>query len=154
MATLRELVAKNLARFLKEKGITQTELAKILKVSFQTVNSYMNGRSGISSDMLSKMALALNVEESDLIAIPDIERVSLPKNQFDSLIAHLETLNPKDDPNLLVAFRPAPPLIPADLLSKLSQLDEKSRNKLFKAWRISLDAAIENEDQNSDSETG
>ena len=40
MATLRELVAKNLDYYLEKKGLSQTELAKLLKVSFQTVNSY------------------------------------------------------------------------------------------------------------------
>lgn len=91
MATLRELVAINLGKQLQQKGISQTELAKLLKVSFQTVNSYMNGRSGISSDMLAKMANVLEIEETDLVAVhKSPEKVEIPKAQLDFLLSFFE----------------------------------------------------------------
>jgi transcriptional regulator with XRE-family HTH domain len=63
-------VAANLARILHEKEISQTELARRVGVSFQTINGYAKGRAGISGDMIAKLAVALEVEETALTTDP------------------------------------------------------------------------------------
>lgn len=69
MPSLREAVAVNLQKFMKEKGISQTDLAKLLGVTFQTVNAYANARRGISSDTISKLARVFDVEETDFTSL-------------------------------------------------------------------------------------
>ena len=143
MATLRELVAKNLDYYLEKKGLSQTELAKLLKVSFQTVNSYMNGRSGISSDMLAKMANVLGIEESDLIAIPQKppEKVELNKDQWETIANQLR----------LVSSNKLP--LPTDIQDGLSALDDKSREVAWTMIRAVL-AGLKEPRKKGQSEVG
>lgn len=51
---------------LKRKGMTQGDLAKILGVSTQAVNSVVCGRSVASERLLKRYADALKVEVNDL----------------------------------------------------------------------------------------
>lgn len=60
----------NLARLLESKGVSQTQLAAELKVSFQTVNGYVNGRAGVSAAMIENIAKVLSVEETALTSDP------------------------------------------------------------------------------------
>lgn len=68
MATLKRLVATNILRLLGEKGLSQADLAKSLKVTFQTVNGIVNERAGISGKMITQLAAFFEVEESDIVA--------------------------------------------------------------------------------------
>ena len=56
----------NIERVLKEKGLTQGELARRLGVSTQAVNSVVCGRSIASKKLLKRYADVLGVEENDL----------------------------------------------------------------------------------------
>lgn len=68
MATVKEVVAKNLRFFRKNSRWTQAELAQKAGITQQTVTAYETGKVGnITSDMIEKLAKALNIEESDLI---------------------------------------------------------------------------------------
>lgn len=68
MRSLKDILADNLSRLLREKRKTQVELAEELGVSFKTVNQYLNGRGGISGEMITKFASALDVTEGDLVS--------------------------------------------------------------------------------------
>jgi transcriptional regulator with XRE-family HTH domain len=70
LALLKDILAENLNKFSRARGLSQKDLAKALNVSFQTVNAYMNARQGVSSDMLARFATALGVEESELTSDP------------------------------------------------------------------------------------
>ena len=56
----------NIERVLKNKGMTQGDLAKRLGVTVQAVNSVICGRSMASERLLNRYADALDVEVSDL----------------------------------------------------------------------------------------
>lgn len=56
----------NIERVLKEKGMTQGELAKRLGVSTQAVNSIVCGRSIASDKLLKRYADALDVDMNEL----------------------------------------------------------------------------------------
>ena len=56
----------NIERVLKNKGMTQGDLAKRLGVTVQAVNSVICGRSMASERLLNRYADALDVDVSDL----------------------------------------------------------------------------------------
>ena len=56
----------NIERVLREKGMTQGDLARMLGVTVQAVNSVVCGRSVASERLLKRYASALDVEVSDL----------------------------------------------------------------------------------------
>lgn len=56
----------NIERVLKEKGMTQGDLARLLGVSVQAVNSVVCGRSVASGRLLKRYADALEVDVNDL----------------------------------------------------------------------------------------
>lgn len=70
MAKIKEVLAKNLERILEQKRISQVDLAKNLEVSFKTINGYVKGRTGVSTELIGKLAAALGVEETDLVKPP------------------------------------------------------------------------------------
>ena len=56
----------NIERVLKRKGMTQKDLASLLGVSVQAVNSAVCGRSVMSERLKKKYAAVLNVDVKDL----------------------------------------------------------------------------------------
>ena len=56
----------NIERVLKEKGMTQGDLARLLGVSVQAVNSVVCGRSVASDRLLKRYADALGVDKEEL----------------------------------------------------------------------------------------
>ena len=56
----------NIERVLKNKGMTQGDLAKRLGVTVQAVNSVICGRSMASERLLKRYADALGVEKDEL----------------------------------------------------------------------------------------
>src|SRR5690349_4951610 len=67
MASLVELVAVNLRHYRILRGLKQVELAKKVGVSAKTLNVYENGKGGLSTKMITALAKALSIEESDLV---------------------------------------------------------------------------------------
>lgn len=62
-----EIFSKNLRRFLAEKDMSQSELARKLECSVPTVNAYCQGTSMPRVRMLEKMCQVLNVNRTDLL---------------------------------------------------------------------------------------
>lgn len=56
----------NIGRVLREKGMTQADLARMLGVSVQAVNSVACGRSVASGKLLKRYADALEVDVNEL----------------------------------------------------------------------------------------
>jgi transcriptional regulator with XRE-family HTH domain len=93
MATLKAILAENLKRILFEKKLSQSQLSEKMDVSFQTINGIANGRVGITGDMISKIAQALGIEESDLVTSQTPpKQVQLSKAQWDTLQKHLTSV--------------------------------------------------------------
>lgn len=59
---------KALLKMLIDKGLTQTELAKRVGVSFQSVNHWMTGKSNPSYGYIPKIAEALDITTDEVIA--------------------------------------------------------------------------------------
>ena len=60
-------LGKNIAKYRKERNLTQTRLADMLGVSFQAVSKWENGNSMPDILLLPKLAAVLNVSCDILI---------------------------------------------------------------------------------------
>lgn len=126
MSTLKDVLAENLKRLLKEKKVSQSELANQLKVSFQTVNSIMNARGGTTWSMISEIARVLKIDETELFS-PDKkeDKIELKKSEWQEIHKVLTQLSTSMT-------------IPSFIIEQLSHLDESKRQKLFKTWEDQL----------------
>lgn len=63
----KEVFAKNLKRYIEEKGILQKELADIIGVSSTSVNDWVNGKKFPRIDKIEMLAEYFGILKSDLI---------------------------------------------------------------------------------------
>lgn len=74
LETLHDMTARfRLRELLEERGISQSDLAKLADVSFATVNRLCTNATGqVSLETLDKIAAAIGVEPGELIVrVPD-----------------------------------------------------------------------------------
>lgn len=62
-----QVFVNNLKYYMKEKGVTQKEIAEILGMSQGAISDWMNWRSYPRMDKLQKLAEFFEVEKSDLV---------------------------------------------------------------------------------------
>ncbi len=84
------MIAKRLREKMKEKGLKQKELAELAELSTASVSQYLAGKNRPNRLALSKLAQALEVEESWLSGKADLEKqyntVKLSVNQAAKLM--------------------------------------------------------------------
>lgn len=64
---MKEIVARNISRYRKEKGMTQEELARILGISFQAVSKWENAQSLPDLSLLPTLSRTLEVSIDKLL---------------------------------------------------------------------------------------
>ncbi|PGC94626.1 LexA family protein [Bacillus toyonensis] len=62
----KQTIVSNIKKFLKENGMTQSELASRIGIARSTLSDYMNYRAKPSSGVLEKMAAVFGVTKSDI----------------------------------------------------------------------------------------
>ena len=68
MARLKEILGRNIKHYRSLRSYTQDELARLAGTTKKTVNIYESGKGeNVTSEMIEKLAKALDVEESDLV---------------------------------------------------------------------------------------
>lgn len=75
---LKEVMSKNIKKYLKQKGITQTDMAKDLNIPEMTVSNWINAKTYPRPDKIQLMADYFNVLRSDLIE----EKSDMPPNVY------------------------------------------------------------------------
>lgn len=70
---INKIIGRNLKRLRVSKGITQEQLAEILKLQPQSVTVIETGRTFISGDVLEKICNYFNVEPSVLFKLDYIQ---------------------------------------------------------------------------------
>lgn len=75
---IREVLARNLRRYRREKGFSQEELAHLANIDRTYVSSLERRVYAAGIDVLDRLAVALGVRAADLL-IPPIERRRLPE---------------------------------------------------------------------------
>lgn len=68
MSKYREIFGKNLAHFIRERGLNQTSFAELVETSQSQVSSYANGKIEPGLDLIVRWAHALKVEPADLLS--------------------------------------------------------------------------------------
>ena len=61
LGNLDKIVGQNIKQFRKERSITQMDLGELMKISYQQVQKYENGRNRISAVNLYRISKYLNV---------------------------------------------------------------------------------------------
>lgn len=75
-------VGNNIAKFRKEKKLTQEELAKLINVSPKTISSYENNRNLPNIEILILLSEALDVKIDDILGINKENNFEL-KNKYE-----------------------------------------------------------------------
>jgi transcriptional regulator with XRE-family HTH domain len=91
---IRENLAANLKQLLKDKDLSQSEVAKKAKVSQGLISGLVNGEYWAGDDTVDRLAEALGVDAAELFQNPD-KLVRL--NQERKLAHRLETIEQKVD---------------------------------------------------------
>jgi transcriptional regulator with XRE-family HTH domain len=74
-----DTLGQRLARFRKQKGLTQVQLAQMIGLTQNIVSAYECDRLGMQTDMLVRFALALHVSSDQLLGL------KRPRRSVDSL---------------------------------------------------------------------
>ncbi len=77
MYDFRRILAKNIRRLSKEKGLSQLQLSSEANVSAAFINSIENSQKWVSSKTLAKICEALKVKPYELFLTEDIEQEEL-----------------------------------------------------------------------------
>jgi transcriptional regulator with XRE-family HTH domain len=80
-----KLVGRNIRVFRLAKGLSQTELADALGVTFQQVQKYENGINRVGSGRLLKASTILGVKVTDFFEGTDRPRDTARRTIFDQL---------------------------------------------------------------------
>lgn len=89
---------------LKEKGVTQIELAEMLNRKKQQVNDIVSGRVGVSIAMLESIATALNVPVWQLFASPEEVAQCSTNKDFIAIVRKNGILHTFDSERDLIEF--------------------------------------------------
>ena len=88
------MIGRNLRMLRNRRGISQTQLAEQLGITFQQVQKYEKGSNRISASTLLEIAKALNFDVLDFFAnaseppaeVPSVRPVASPDNKLDLMI--------------------------------------------------------------------
>jgi transcriptional regulator with XRE-family HTH domain len=101
MASVKENFARNLARLLKQKKISNKELAAAVGVSGSAITSWIKERSSPELARLEVIANVLGVTALDLLRDEQVERPAVSGRDLDAIITEIASsrgykLVPKD----------------------------------------------------------
>lgn len=63
---LKQVLSKNLKKYMSKKGKNVTDLSKDIKISYSTVNDWCNGKTYPRADKIQLLANYFDIEKSDL----------------------------------------------------------------------------------------
>ena len=94
---------QRLARFRRQKGLTQAELADQVGITQPLISDYERGRLQISAEMIVRFALALNVSCDVLLGLKEskINGSPKPSNRILKRIERIQSLPDHDQRALL-----------------------------------------------------
>lgn len=85
MNEINKIFANNLKKLLAENGMSQTELAKKLNVSQQSVSSWVSGKTVPRMGKIEELSILFNVSKSKIIEpVNNIESGDNSKNNLNS----------------------------------------------------------------------
>lgn len=79
---IREVLARNLRRYRREKGFSQEELAHRAGIDRTYVSSLERRVYAAGIDVLDRLAVALGIQAADLLMASEMERKGQPQRQL------------------------------------------------------------------------
>lgn len=89
----KDIFAKNIKYYLNERGLTQTQLAKILDYPEMTVSNWVNAKYYPRIDKIQEMADFLSINKSDLIEDKIETNTNKLTTDQEQLITHYNNSN-------------------------------------------------------------
>ena len=65
----KESIGERLARFRKEQGYTQNELAEKIGITNNLVSEYERGRLKVSGEMVARFSIALDISTDEILGL-------------------------------------------------------------------------------------
>lgn len=149
MASIGELLAKNLERLRRSKKLTQQELADLIDSTRQSIARYESGKGGATLDTIASLAKALDVEEHELVAGESIISPVVATTNYDALLEMAVSFK-----EFRKEFDLSRDPIYESLIHKLSHLEDSRRKSLLKSFEMQVDSFLEDEETEEDSDTG
>ncbi|MFS0594198.1 S24 family peptidase [Cytobacillus horneckiae] len=84
----KKIIVSNIKKFLKERKMTQSELAEAIHIAKSTMSDYMNYRAKPSSGVLEKMAAVFGVTKADIDTTYKNKRVELINGELKLINDH------------------------------------------------------------------
>lgn len=121
----KDIFAKNIKHYLNERGLTQTQLAKILDYPEMTVSNWVNAKYYPRIDKIQEMADFLSINKSDLIEDKIENNTNNLTTDQEQLITHYNNSNTQGKTIILTTAKnisKAYPVVTRDeMLSYLKQ---------------------------------
>lgn len=85
----KDVLSKNLKKYIARSGKDRSEIADDLKLSYSTLTDWINGKKYPRIDNIEKLAIYFNVSKSELIE--DFEEIKKDNDRLSSIIVKLRT---------------------------------------------------------------
>lgn len=122
----KEIFARNLQRYMDERGLSRIELSQAIDVPYSTLSEWLTAKKYPRIDKIEKLAFAFGIEKSDLIE----DKPMLDENYYHDPEAAALADMIKDNPRYRVLFEASRNLsaddvnFVIDMINKLAKTDE------------------------------
>lgn len=122
----KEIFARNLQRYMDERGLSRIELSQAIDVPYSTLSEWLTAKKYPRIDKIEKLAFAFGIEKSDLIE----DKPMLDENYYHDPEAAALADMIKDNPRYRVLFEASRNLsaddvnFVIDMIKKLAKTDE------------------------------
>lgn len=122
----KEIFARNLQRYMDERGLSRIELSQAIDVPYSTLSEWLTAKKYPRIDKIEKLAFAFGIEKSDLIE----DKPMLDENYYHDPDAAALADMIKDNPRYRVLFEASRNLsaddvnFVIDMIKKLAKTDE------------------------------
>ena len=96
----KEIFARNLQRYMDERGLSRIELSQAIDVPYSTLSEWLTAKKYPRIDKIEKLAFAFGIEKSDLIE----DKPRLDENYYHDPEAAALADMIKDNPRYRVLF--------------------------------------------------
>ena len=122
----KEIFARNLQRYMDERGLSRIELSQAIDVPYSTLSEWLTAKKYPRIDKIEKLAFAFGIEKSNLIE----DKPMLDENYYHDPEAAALADMIKDNPRYRVLFEASRNLsaddvnFVIDMIKKLAKTDE------------------------------
>lgn len=95
----KEIMAKNIQRYMNSRGISRKKLASDLNISYTTLTDWVKGNTYPRIDKIEMMANYFNISKADLVEKPHKEN-----KVAETVAAHIDDDTPEEEKQQIINF--------------------------------------------------